>query len=130
MYLWNLQFLSKVFVSNSRFSSLGHSWPYSILTIWFYCSQNLLYYLSFQYFDFERTWWGCSRNASFAIHYISTFVFDIEILSWFKKIVFGKPFLIRTKRCGSSDFVIVEYGRPRRALIKYQLLFRWQYDLP
>jgi hypothetical protein len=28
---------------------------YPVLALWFYCSQILLYYMAFQYFDIERT---------------------------------------------------------------------------
>jgi hypothetical protein len=33
-----------------------------------------LSYLAFQSFNFERTWWGCLRNASYALILISTFL--------------------------------------------------------
>jgi hypothetical protein len=32
-------------------------------------------YLAFQSFDFERTWWTCSGEASRALIYLSTIVF-------------------------------------------------------
>jgi hypothetical protein len=47
----------------------------AILISWFICSLNFLNYLAFQPFDFERTHVsddGYSRNASCALHLIST----------------------------------------------------------
>jgi hypothetical protein len=35
-------------------------------------THRLLNYLAFKYFDFERTWWSNSRNASCALNLIST----------------------------------------------------------
>jgi hypothetical protein len=70
IYYWNLQFLHnvitiKVKVLLPQVNVTLANFGYPVYTLWFYCSQGLLNYLVFQYFDFEpylmkviqRTWW-------------------------------------------------------------------------
>ena len=40
---------------------------YPIKVLWFYCSQRLVNYLSFQFFDYECTWWRlCQKRVMYS----------------------------------------------------------------
>ena len=92
IYFWNLQFVINVIIIKAKdplpqaYMTLSDS-DYPGWSLWYYCSQECLYYYFYQSVDFEHAWWRWfQRRVVCAKFHVYVFIdaSDKAVVVWHK----------------------------------------------